>query len=133
MDASYTMLRADGKAADREQERQLLRRVDHLSEASAQAAAKSRADHVLPIFERPRPGGDRPCRALEEAQLFARDEVAPHDLAEAWSRARDVMTSEPRAVGGDALAVARAAVMCAAVGPGGGSGRRCPRYRVCCP
>jgi hypothetical protein len=44
--------------------------------------------------------------------------MTPHDLAEVWGRARDVMTSELRAVGGDALAAARATAMCAAVGPG---------------
>jgi hypothetical protein len=35
MDTSYTMLRADGTAAGGEQERQLLRAIDQLSEASA--------------------------------------------------------------------------------------------------
>ena len=50
------------------------------------------AEHVLPLFERERPGDERPRRAIE--------------MARAWTRGEVTMT-EARAAGGHAMAAAR--------------------------
>ncbi len=50
------------------------------------------AEHVLPLFERERPGDERPRRAIE--------------MARAWTRGEVTMT-EARAAGGHAMGAAR--------------------------
>ena len=72
-----------------------LRRGGTLSDADHHLLAVWAADcaeHVLPLFERERPGDERPRRAIEAARAWARGEV---------------QMMEARAAGGHAMAAAR--------------------------
>lgn len=72
-----------------------LRRGGTLSDADHHLLAVWAADcaeHVLPLFERERPGDERPRRAIEAARAWARGEVR---------------MMEARAAGGHAMAAAR--------------------------
>jgi hypothetical protein len=58
------------------------------NERSARLFAADCAERVLPIFERERPGDDRPRKAVEAARAFARGEIDTQTLAAARDAAR---------------------------------------------
>ncbi len=54
----------------------------------ARVFAADCAGRVLPIFERERPGDDRPRKAIEAARAHARGDITLDELAAAWDAAR---------------------------------------------
>lgn len=66
----------------------LLRRV-YLSEKDMRLFAADCGEHVLPIFERTRPGDDRPRKAIEAARAFALGEIDQNAFDAAWDPAWD--------------------------------------------
>ena len=75
----------------------LLRRIEAWNERTARLFACDCAERVLPIFERARPGDNRPRAAIETARRFANGAAAREELsaaraaawAAAWAAARD--------------------------------------------
>jgi hypothetical protein len=70
------------------------------------------AEHVLPLFEKERPGDDRPRRAIEQARAWARGEIK-------WAQAREAAfaaNAAAREVLGAAKEAAHAAGQAGAVG-----------------
>ena len=97
-------------------EARLIARCEHWNERTARLFAASCAWDVLPIFERERPGDDRPRKAIEAARLYARGEIGAAARAAAGDAARDAA----RAAAGDA---ARAAAWAAARDAAGDAAR----------
>lgn len=66
----------------------LVSRVETWNERTARLFAADCAERVLPIFERERPGDDRPRLAIEAARAFARGEIDAAARAAAVAAAR---------------------------------------------
>ena len=67
----------------------LLRRVGHLDARGLRLLAADYAERVLPIFERARPGDDRPRKAIQAARDYADGEISAAAGDAAWAAARD--------------------------------------------
>ena len=65
----------------------LLRIVEAWNERTARRFACDCAERVLPIFERARPGDNRPRAAIETARRFANGAAAREELSAAWAAA----------------------------------------------
>ena len=89
-----------------------LRDADHRRLAAWAAVC---AEHMLPIFERARPGDDRPRRAIEQARAWARGEITMTQAREAAyaahaaAREAEGAAKEAARAAGHAVAVAHMA------------------------
>ncbi len=76
------------------------------TERSARLFAADCAERVLPIFERARPGDDRPRRAIAAARAYARGKIDAAVSAAAWDAARAAARADARAAVSAALSAA---------------------------
>ena len=95
----------DGSGKTAYTKARLLRQVE-CSEHDLRLFAADCAEHVLPIFEKNRPGDDRPRKAIEAARKFARGEIGAAARAAAWAAARDAARAAAWAAARDAAGVA---------------------------
>jgi hypothetical protein len=94
------IIEADDKVVGRRA--RLLRKIDAWNDRTARLFAADCAERVLPIFEKERPGDDRPRKAIQAARDYANGVIDAAAWAAAWAAARD-------AAGVAAGAAARAA------------------------
>ena len=70
-------------------EARIIRLCGSWTETTARLYAADCAERVLPIFEKARPGDDRPRKAIEAARAFARGEIDAAARDAAWAAAGD--------------------------------------------
>jgi hypothetical protein len=107
----------------------LVRKCDRWDERTARLFACDCAEHVLPVFEKQRPGDDRPRKAIETARRYANGKATKKELGAArvaaydavrdagaaaldagtaaWAAARDAAWAAARDAGAAAEAAAR--------------------------
>jgi hypothetical protein len=94
-----------------------VRIIEHLkgwNERAARLAAADFAEAVLPIFEKARPGDERPRRAIQAARDYANGEIGAAAWAAAGAAAGDAWDAAWDAAGAAAGAAAEAAAWAAA-------------------
>ena len=89
--------RADEKDKVAFREARLLHRIGHLNARALRHFAADCAERVLPIFEKARPGDDRPRKAIQAARDYAEGRIPPAALAAAGDAARAAAEAAARA------------------------------------
>ena len=92
----------------------LITKIGVLDDVSMRLAAADIAERVLSIFERARPGDDRPRKAIQAARDFARSKIDATARAAAWAAARDAAWAAAWDAAGDAARAAAGAAAWAA-------------------
>jgi hypothetical protein len=92
----------------------LVRKCERWDERTARLFAYDCAEHVLPIYEKRRPGDDRPRKAIETARRYANGEATKKELDAARAAARDAAWDAARDAARDAGDAAWAAAWDAA-------------------
>ena len=105
----------------------LVRKLDRWDEKNQRLFAADCAEHVLPIFEKERPGDDRPRKAIEAARAYARGEINAAAWDAAWDAAGAAAWDAARAA---AWAAARAAAGAAAWDAAGAAEHRWQTRRL---
>ena len=92
----------------------VVRRLDAWNERTARLFAADCAEKVLPIFEKQRPGDNRPRKAIEAARAFANGQISADDWDAAGAAARDAAGAAARDAARDAARAAAGAAAWAA-------------------
>ena len=79
--------RADEKDKVAFREARLLHRIGHLNARALRHFAADCAERVLPIFEKARPGDDRPRKAIQAVRDYAEGRIPAAARAAAWDAA----------------------------------------------